>query len=242
MQTTIIIPCYNEADRLVPKLFIDFLKKHPSLMFLFVNDGSSDSTLELLRAMAAECERVRYLNLYPNTGKAEAVRLGMLLTIHKLESDYIGFWDADLATPLSEIDRFISIIKKGDCQMVTGLRLLRLGANIRRKPMRHYLGRIFATRASILLNLPVYDTQCGAKLYARSVVPALFKQPFVTKWLFDVELLARYVQYFGRESALANIHELPLLEWVDVGGSRLKMSDFIKAPLELWRIKRAYKL
>lgn len=242
MQTTIIIPCYNEANRLNKEAFLQFLGNHEDVSFLFVNDGSKDNTLEMLTAFANKHQRIHYLDVQPNGGKAEAVRRGMLHAAEHIPSDYIGFWDADLATPLWEIDNFLTQIQRGDFEMVTGLRLMRLGAGVKRKQLRHYLGRCFATTASIVLKLPVYDTQCGAKLYKASIVPTLFSDSFVTRWLFDVELLARFINAYGRDKAIQNVYEYPLLEWVDVGGSQLKFKDFFKAPYELWQIKRRYKL
>lgn len=242
MQTTIIIPCYNEANRLNKDAFLQFINNHEEVSFLFVNDGSKDNTLEMLEAFANEHENIQYLDVQPNGGKAEAVRRGMLHAAEHLPSDFIGFWDADLATPLWEIPYFIRHISENKFDIITGMRLSRLGANIKRKKLRHYLGRCFATTASIVLKLPVYDTQCGAKLYNASIVPALFSTPFISRWLFDVELLARYLNTFGRERAILKIYEYPLLEWADVGGSQLKLKDFINAPSELWKIKKSYKL
>lgn len=241
MQTTIIIPCYNESARLPIEKFKDFANFHKNINFLFVNDGSKDNTLSVLESLCSESEQLQYLNLEENSGKAEAVRRGMMYAVEHIPSDYIGFWDADLATPLSEIDNFIHQMLRADFDIVTGLRLMRLGAEVKRKKLRHYLGRCFATTASQVLNIPVFDTQCGAKFYKFSVVTTLFNDPFITRWLFDVELLARYIKYYGHNQAVRKIYEYPLLAWEDVGGSQVKMKDFFKAPWELYKIKKNYK-
>jgi glycosyltransferase involved in cell wall biosynthesis len=242
MQTTIIIPCYNEAKRLNCKAFSDFAQQNPEILFLFVNDGSKDETLSVLQKLAQQQSNLQYLDLKTNGGKAEAVRQGMLYAVKNSNSDYIGFWDADLATPLWEIPNFIHIISTKGFDIVTGLRLDRLGAHIKRKKMRHYLGRCFATTASMVLSVPVYDTQCGAKLYKASIVSSLFEQAFITKWLFDVEILARYIKQFGTAHTEKHVYEYPLWSWEDVGGSQLKAKDFLKGPHELLKIKRKYKL
>lgn len=242
MSTTIVIPCYNEAERLDKAAFLSYLCEHGDVRFLFVNDGSRDNTLEMLSAFSAEHPQVHFLDVQPNVGKAEAVRRGVLHAVEHFQPDYVGFWDADLATPLYEIDSLLAKVRSDSFDIVTGLRLMRLGAKVSRKSLRHYLGRVFATAASVELKLPVYDTQCGAKIFVKDVVDGLFRQPFVTKWLFDVELFARYVQLRGRENAKTRICEYPLQEWTDVGNSRLKLSDFITAPYELLKIKRMYKL
>ncbi|MDR2038842.1 MAG: glycosyltransferase family 2 protein [Bacteroidales bacterium] len=235
-----IIPCYNESKRLSPVSFIEFIKTNPHIRFLFVNDGSSDDTLTILTKITAECSRFHLLNLGKNYGKAEAVRLGMIHAYENFESDFIGFWDADLATPLYEIPSFIDQAVENNFDIVTGLRLMRLGAEVKRNRKRHYLGRIFATVVSTMIDLPVYDTQCGAKLFKRSVIPVLFNDVFITKWFFDVEILARYIQYLGKDNAINKIYEYPLFKWVDIGGSKLKIKDFITAPFELRKIKRKY--
>ena len=93
----------------------------------------------------------------------------------------------------------------------------------------------------MMLKLPVYDTQCGSKLFRREVVEAIFQEQFITRWLFDVELLARYKQRYGVEQAIQKIYEYPLFQWEDVDGSQLKRRDFFQAPLELMKIRKRYK-
>lgn len=235
-----MVPCYNESQRLDGDAFVRFADENEGIRFLFVNDGSRDNTLEVLRALAQRHSALLVLDLEQNGGKAEAVRRGMMHAATEIRPDFIGFWDADLATPLSEIPRFIGIAANHGYNAVTGLRLLRLGAGVRRKKLRHYLGRCFATAASVMLGLPVYDTQCGAKLYRTEVVASLFSEKFITRWLFDVEILARYIVAYGRTAATNEIYEHPVFAWEDIAGSRLKAHDFFKAPMEMLKIKRKY--
>ncbi|MBQ6956397.1 MAG: glycosyltransferase family 2 protein [Bacteroidales bacterium] len=240
MKTIVVVPCYNESKRLRQEAFLEYVERHDDVAFLFANDGSRDNTLEVLQALTARHERLLLLDIQPNGGKAEAVRKGMLHAAKQYGSEYVAFWDADLATPLDEIEPMVQWAERG-YDAVMGLRLMRLGAKVRRKPMRHYLGRCFATVASLMLDLPVYDTQCGAKLFRREVVEAIFTEPFVTRWLFDVELLARYKKLHGAVRATEKIYEFPLYQWQDVDGSQLKSRDFFKAPVELVKIKRRYR-
>ena len=240
MKTLIVVPCYNESKRLPQQDFVDFAESNPEVEFLFANDGSRDNTLEVLNRLAQRHPHLHVLDIQPNGGKAEAVRKAMLYAANDLQPDYIAFWDADLATPLNEIPRFVEWMDKG-YDMVTGLRLMRLGAQVRRKKTRHYLGRCFATCASMMLHLPVYDTQCGAKMYRREIVQPLFGETFTTRWLFDVELLARYRNTYGINSAITKVYEFPLFKWEDVAGSQLKSRDFFKAPMELLKIRRRYR-
>ncbi|MBR4177357.1 MAG: glycosyltransferase [Bacteroidales bacterium] len=240
MKTIVVVPCYNESKRLRQDDFLHYVEQNDDVAFLFANDGSRDNTLEVLQELTAKHERLLMLDIQPNGGKAEAVRKGMLYAAEQYKPDYIAFWDADLATPLEEIEPMVKWADKG-YDAVMGLRLMRLGAKVKRKTMRHYLGRCFATVASMMLKLPVYDTQCGSKLFRREVVEAIFQEQFITRWLFDVELLARYKQRYGVEQAIQKIYEYPLFQWEDVDGSQLKSRDFFKAPLELMKIRKRYK-
>jgi glycosyltransferase involved in cell wall biosynthesis len=242
MSTIIVIPCYNEAKRLDGQKFVSYAETHSDTEFLFVNDGSRDATEQIIRALSERQQQLHCLNLTQNQGKAEAVRLGMLYAAENLSAEYVGFWDADLATPLEEIETFVEKIKRGDYDAVTGLRLVRLGADVKRRKLRHYLGRIFATAAAAILRVGVYDTQCGAKLFRADKVSCLFGDKFVSRWFFDIEIIARYIKNFGADAARGKIYEYPLAKWEDVKGSQLKLSDFMKAPMELLKIKRYYKI
>jgi putative flippase GtrA len=102
------------------------------------------------------------------------------------------------------------------------------------------LGRIFATGASLCLNLPVYDTQCGAKLLrAGEGMASLFEKPFGSRWIFDVELLARYMKNKGSG---AGLYEHSLASWRDVGESKVRPMDFVRGIGELLRVYRDYAL
>lgn len=241
----IIIPCYNEEERLDVARFCDFASPSHSITFLFVNDGSTDSTLRLLESLKGSAPtKFAVLNLQQNRGKAEAVRQGFLAAVDS-HPDYVGFWDADLATPLHTISDFLDVAEsRPELEMIIGSRVKLLGRKIERRPSRHYLGRIFATAVSTILGVEVYDTQCGAKLFrASSSINALFQQPFHSRWIFDVEIIARLIQARrGKELRQPEhvIYEFPLTEWTDMPGSKLKYSDFIRAAWELYRIRNCY--
>lgn len=240
MNTILVVPCYNESKRLKQDEFLHFVEQHEDIAILFANDGSRDNTLQVLEELTARHERLLLYDIQPNGGKAEAVRKAMLYAAEKFSPQYIAFWDADLATPLNEVEPMIQWADRG-FDIVMGLRLMRLGAKVKRKSSRHYLGRCFATVASLMLHLPVYDTQCGAKMFRTSVVKTLFDEQFITRWLFDVEILARYKQNYGVQRAIERIYEFPLYQWQDIDGSQLKSRDFFKAPIELLKIRKKYK-
>jgi dolichyl-phosphate beta-glucosyltransferase len=245
--TAIVVPCYDEAARLDPEAFLAACRAHDALRFLFVDDGSRDGTLAVLEKLAARApERLAVLALPANRGKAEAVRAGLRDAIAR-GHDYVGWWDADLATPLAEIPRFVAVLdERPDTEIVFGARVQMLGRSIERSTVRHYAGRVFATVASRSLGLPVYDTQCGAKLLrATPAVAALLDAPFTSGWVFDVELLARLVQQRreggGRPAADA-VYELPLVAWRDVPGSKVRPWDFVRALFAVQEIRRRYRL
>jgi glycosyltransferase involved in cell wall biosynthesis len=213
--------------------------------FLFVDDGSRDGTPGVLRELAQrDPARLAVLALPANRGKAEAVRAGMGEAFAR-GHHYAGYWDADLATPLAEIARFVAALEADPRRdVVFGARVQLLGRTIERSAARHYLGRVFATFASHALGLPIYDTQCGAKLFrATPGNAALFAEPFATGWCFDVELVARLIRQ-RRGTALAPpeaaLFELPLESWRDVPGSKVRPRDFALALVELARIRRRY--
>ncbi len=239
MRVTIVVPCFNEELRLPADAFRHFT----GVDFLFVNDGSSDGTLRLLESLQdADPSRFSVLNLEKNRGKAEAVRLGILAAMER-SPDLVGFWDADLATPLTEIPLFLDVFEtRPEIDMVLGARVRLLGRQISRRESRHYFGRVGATLISQTLGLAVYDTQCGAKLFrANDVVRGIFAAPFLSRWIFDVEIIARYAQKRGRDAAANAIYELPIRVWHDVQGSKVKSKDFIRALRDLWKIRRAYR-
>ena len=230
--TIIVVPCYNEAARLDAAAFHRFLASGAHVGFLFVDDGSQDQTAAVVRTLAEPWPNdVRLLQLPLNQGKAEAVRAGIVEAI-RLGADLVGYWDADLATPLAEIQPMAARLVNGGATLVIGSRVRMLGHDIRRSGFRHYVGRIFATFASLQLRLPVYDTQCGAKIFR--VTPAsvvLFARPFRLRWCFDVELLARFTALPD-----AAIVEFPVSRWVDVGASKLTARQALSIIPELMRL------
>jgi glycosyltransferase involved in cell wall biosynthesis len=179
-----------------------------------------------------------------NTGKGEAVRGGLLEALGQ-GFKYVGFFDADLSTPLEVVSEFCAIMDRDpQVAMVVGARVRLLGREIERRAIRHYSGRVFATAASLLLNLPVYDTQCGAKLFrATPELKQILHQPFLSRWIFDVEIIARFIRSRRARGAVPverSIHEVPLRWWKDVRGSKLRFVDFVTAAWDLLRIYWRY--
>lgn len=241
----LVVPCYNEAARLDVESFREFIAGNACVRVLFVDDGSRDNTREVLARLQQGLEqRSTVLPSRPNRGKAEAVRLGILHALDRFQPDIVGFWDADLATPLNAIHRFIEIFdSRPDIEMVFGSRVKLLGRDVRRRALRHYLGRIFATAVSTMLRLPIYDTQCGAKLFrVESHTRDVFAEPFLSKWVFDVEIIARYLRHYNRDTKRMEkiVYEYPLETWIDIAGSKVRARDFLAAFWDVLRIRQKY--
>ena len=267
-KTCLIIPCFNEAERIHSDAFTMALQSNKQLQYVFVNDGSSDNTLDVLKSyrenQSAEIQsRINILSYKDNKGKSNAVLCGLQMAYQAMyggniyaaemgeieivgflgiEADYLGFWDADLATPLSEVDWLYQFSGHATPMpsLIIGSRVARLGANIERTLFRHYSGRLFATLISQGLGWKVHDTQCGAKLMSPEIIPICFNRPFKTSWLFDVEILLRLQQHFGK-SAESMVLEVPIRTWKDVKGSKIGWGDFIKVPYQIWKVFRSYR-
>ncbi len=247
MTTSIIVPCHNEAARLPIDAFRALAVPSGAPRFLFVDDGSTDGTAALVAPLVADHpERFQLLRLEANAGKAEAVRQGTLLAL-KDHPEIVGFWDADLSTPLNQLPRFQHVLaQRPFVQIVMGSRVRMLGWQIRRHPARHYLGRVGATLISWALHLAVYDTQCGAKVFrVTPAVKSIWARPFISRWLFDVELLFRFLHAFPsgeeRERAKEALYELPLEAWRDVEGSQVRARHYARSLWDLYLLWRYYR-
>lgn len=238
---TVVVPCYNEEERLNRSQFLKLAESGP-LRLVFVDDGSTDGTRCVLDDMRTRCERIDVLHLPENVGKSEAVRQGLLRALSD-DPPIVGYLDADLATPGSEFLRILATLqRRADLMAVFGCRIARLGTQIERKAYRHYLGRIYATAASLALGVAVYDTQCGAKVFrVGETLRAAITEPFHSAWSIDVVLFQRLLD--GADDLpgipLASFLELPLEEWHDMPGSTMRLITAATAFGDLVSVARA---
>lgn len=236
MKYGIVIPCYNESERLPFSKFSQFIETHPNHVICFVNDGSQDDTLLKLLAFKLEAGRqVVVYDMPKNSGKAEAVRSGMnrLLEIEGIKQ--IGFLDADLATGFDDYLRLERKLERDELAMIFGSRKLNESDEIDRNVVRATLSWIIGLMIKMILRLPIKDTQCGAKIFNKDTASFLFQKSFKTKWLFDVEIFLRMKRRF-KEHTMKMVSEVPLRSWIDVEGSKLKTRDAIQIPVMLLRI------
>lgn len=244
-RTAIVVPCFDEASRLDAAAFLAF--DDPDVRFVFVDDGSRDATVQRIgELVSADPERFELVVREVNGGKAAAVRDGVRHALARPDTEHVGYWDADLATPLPVIAELRALLERDPAvQIALGSRVKILGRNIERRALRHYFGRVAAMAASNLLGMDVYDTQCGAKLFRRTPhVDALFAEPFSTRWAFDVEILARWLgrhPHVPRPEMGRYVVEHPLHTWLDVRGSKVRLADLLQGPAELARIWLRYR-
>ena len=236
MSVTVVVPCFDEAERLDGAAFARLAEQIDLL--LFVDDGSGDRTAAVIgRLVDAHPGTVELVSLPHNVGKAEAVRIGLLAAIER-GSTIVGYLDADLATPADEMLRLIDVARTQPGRTaVLGSRVALLGHTVRRRPVRHYLGRLYATAASLALGVPVYDTQCGAKVFRVGLpLETALADRFPDRWSFDVELLARLLA--DPRLPADPLLEVPLLEWRDVAGSSVAIRSGVRAVWALTGLRR----
>lgn len=236
-KSVVVVPCYNEEARLQPGGFEELLL-HDRTRILFVDDGSTDGTHAALSRLCRGLRFASVLRLDRNQGKAEAVRRGLLQALDDGAS-LVGYLDADLATPPSEMLRVMETLRNSTAQVALGCRLDLRGTRIHRKPGRRWLGRAFSLAASAVLGARFQDTQCGAKGFrATGALRQALDERFHARWAFDVEMLGRLLTGSPTAAALRqnDFLEVPLRSWREVPGSKLRSVDIPLLGVELARI------
>ncbi|WP_144281528.1 glycosyltransferase [Chryseobacterium echinoideorum] len=235
----VAIPCYNEELRLPINDYISFISKN-EYTFCFINDGSSDRTIDVLNGIKIMYpDKVLVVDNHANSGKSNALYHGYQ-SVKNLDFTHFAFLDADLATPLDELSRLSEYLSE-DIQFVFGSRVNRVGSNIKRKLSRHLIGRFFATINSLLLDIPVYDTQCGAKLFSRQFSDVAFSEIFDTNWVFDIEVFFRILNFKKNTDINIYAREIPLEKWTDIGDTSIKPKHYIGIFLDLFKIYKKYR-
>lgn len=240
-RTVVVIPCFDEAERLDPDQVLALV--HDGLDVLFVDDGSSDATVAVMRAIAERSGgHVEILELGEHVGKAEAVRRGLRRGAAGPSVTAVGYCDADFATPPDEVVRLASALRRrADLTAVIGSRVDLLGHAVERPWFRTVGNRLYSGVASRLLGARVRDTQCGAKFFrAGAALEVATAEPFADPWGFDAELLGRLL--VGRPPASPvpadAISEVPLERWRHVPGSKLGRWAAVAALVDLVHLRR----
>jgi dolichyl-phosphate beta-glucosyltransferase len=232
----IIIPCYNEEKRLKIQSLNSLLKEADVDIFL-ANDGSSDDTLNIIKKFSEEnLGRCFIINFSKNQGKANTIYKSVNEIIDLNKYIYIGYFDADFSTPVSEMVRMMTSLNWKENSFLIGSRVLLLNTKIKRKWTRHIIGRSIVTLINLKFNLGIYDTQCGAKFFSTTLAKECFYKPFKTSWLFDIEIFIR----LKKKKLLYCGKEFPLNEWCDVDGSKLGWKTSFKILNELFQLFKTY--
>ena len=227
---SVIIPAYNEEDRIRPTLeSIDsYLEKQPySYEIIVVSDGSTDRTVEVVKEYQRTTVENLKLNANPvNHGKGFAVKDGVGMA----EGEYILFMDADNATKINEIEKFWPWFEKG-YDVVIGSRHVKGNVEVKRSFLRGLFSKASSLLIQIILLPGIKDSQCGFKAFKRDVAERLFSVQTLMRWGFDFEILA-VARYWGLK-----IKEVPV-NWAHIGASRLRFVHAVLRTLkELFIVK-----
>jgi len=218
MSVSIIIPAFNEAERLPRTLraTVDYFAARPEpFELLVVDDGSADATARVVADFARSCpgQSIQCLTYGGNRGKGYAVRFGML----RASGDLRLFCDADLATPAEEYEVVRAAMEKAGAPVGIGSRPLRASNLLVHQPWyREWLGRGFNKAVQVLAVPGIADTQCGFKLFTAEAATDVFSRCRLDGFAFDSEAL-----FVARRLGYA-IVEVPI-RWSHVEGSKVSM-------------------
>ena len=225
MKLSIIIPAYNEENIIFSNIneIINHMKKlNPDYELIVVDDGSTDSTLKEVKRI--KNKKIKAISYMPNKGKGYAVKKGVLAS----KGGLILVCDADLSTPINELDKFLKYADEYD--IIIGSRALKESRILIKQPYcKILLGKLGNLMIRVLAVHGIKDTQCGFKLF-KSKAKELFERQAINRWGWDFEIL------FMAQRKGYKIKELPV-SWLNRKESRVKMLDYPKTLLELIRIR-----
>jgi len=233
LKLSVIIPAYNEAGRIGPTLsrVVEYLSgKGFEWELVVVDDGSTDATRDLVREAAQRDARVRPIENGTNRGKGYSVRNGFLNT----SGEYALFSDADLSTPIEELDGFL-LDADGGADIVIGSRAMRDSKILKRQPVyRMVMGKTFNRLVRALTVRGISDTQCGFKLFRRSVCEPQFLGQKIDHFSFDAELL-----FLAQKKGL-KIVERPV-RWINSPQSKVDpVWDSLRMLLDILKVRWSY--
>ncbi len=231
MKLSIVVPAYNEAQRILPSLehvFTHLDARHEAYEVLVIDDGSTDDTAAVVRRRFGDRPQLRLLSYGGNHGKGYAVRFGG----RQATGDVVLFSDADFSTPIEEVDKMLPLLLEHGYDMVIGSRAVK-GAEIReRQPFyREAAGKLFNLLVRVLVAPEFHDTQCGFKCYRRDPMSPVLERQQIDGFAFDVEMIA-----LARAAGL-KIAEVPVV-WVNSPTSKVGLGGGLAAFVDLigiWR-------
>jgi glycosyltransferase involved in cell wall biosynthesis len=229
MYLSIIVPAYNEAER-IPKTLLAmdaYLSKvNYSYEIIVVNDGSRDNTAEVVKKMARVVKNLKLIDNKENHGKGSVVRDGMLAA----KGDVRLFMDADNSTSVDQVEAMAPFFKEG-YGVVIGSRAIPGATLDPPEPLyRQLIGKALNLIVQALLLPGIWDTQCGFKAYTAAAAEDIFGVSKISTWGFDVETLA-LAKKFGHNIKEISVH------WVNDTRSRVKFSGGLQFLRDIAKIR-----
>jgi dolichyl-phosphate beta-glucosyltransferase len=228
---SIVVPAYNEQARLPATIrrILNYLSRSEWVFheIVIVDDGSTDGTLEIASAFARQHSNVRVLQNPGNRGKGYSVRHGMM----EARGEWRLFSDADLSTPIEEIEKLRSAMERDGSDVAIGSRALdRSLIGVHQPGMRESAGRVFNAVMRTVVGLPIADTQCGFKLFRGAASREIFSRQTQERFGFDVEIL-----FIAKKHGF-RISEVPV-RWNHVEGSKVGAMTGLHAFSELAAVR-----
>lgn len=225
----LVIPVFNEANRWNNDYFLRLASEvQGGADFLFVNDGSSDTTQILIEELCSKSGRFNFLVSERNLGKAESVRNGFLFGISKGYQG-VGFLDADGAFHSVDVVKIVKLFSdktssNQEFKAIWSSRISLAGRSIKRSKLRHLFGRLISTLIVGGSGFMPWDTQSGLKIFmVDHNFVTIISERFRTRWFFEVELIQRHKKVF---SINLNVWEEPLDYWSDIKGSKINLKQY----------------
>jgi glycosyltransferase involved in cell wall biosynthesis len=239
----LVIPCFNEGKRFPIHYWKDLISSHPNIFWLFIDDGSTDNTFELLLNLSHLFGNCKTISLPQNIGKGNAIREGFIFGLKEIgHYKYAAYLDCDGAFDRHNVSNFLTNYevelefnpRKYD--LIIGSRIAMAGYEIQRDFFRHLISRILITIVCWGWDKAPYDTQSGFKIFkASDLFFTSIKDEFVTRWFFDIELMLRLI---NRSNGDFRMKEIPVVRWKDIRGSHINAKNFPTVFLEIIRIRR----
>jgi len=229
--TSLIIPAYNEADRLSPFLatIVDFVKREPDQIqeIIIVDDGSTDKTLAVAESWRGKLGGLKILRHPENRGKGAAIQTG----VRAARGSLIVFIDADGATPIDELPKLSAALHHAD--MAVGNRWMPGAQTARTSAVRKFSGLIYRSYMR-LFGLGAVDTMCGFKGYRADIAQSLFNTLLAPRWLFDTEIAYRA---HLRRHRVVNVP----IHWTSKDGSKLSTLTLLRSAWQILPLVHAVR-
>jgi hypothetical protein len=237
-EIALFLPCFNEALRLKIQSILNFIHEQDHLIdFYFIDDGSKDSTSDIIKDNLVNNKNSFLIKLTHNLGKGNAIRDG-ILKVYSKPYQYYGFVDADLDIPLNQVIKLYGQLENSNYLMAITSRNLYHNFNFRRVRSFSSIAMVNIANNIIQFQPKIKDTQCGCKLFKREVVEICFENEFISEWLFDIEIFLRFKKNII--DSRRNICEVPIKDLGESAKSNFEFGQNFKILRQLFKINAYY--